>query len=255
MKRAESQDGRYLPRALLAIVPGVAASAFAVFVLTSVNLTQGTDSTDRVVNSAVSDDNLTAEERRELTRQMLRARRENPEIPAAVIPTARSAPAKSTDALAPAQGATTAVATPPIPRPARPRPEARTQPAPSGVAAAQAAPGTGTPPPAGPPAANPAVRLPPVEVNTVAPDQDEPAPRSLAATMFSSISGFAGTAANATGNSINWVIALPGRAISAGGKLVGGQSADPAALPPAPPTASPPAPAPNDTSPPKAKQL
>jgi len=52
----------------------------------------------------------------------------------------------------------------------------------------------------------------------------------------------AGTAANATGNTVNWVIELPGKAISAGGKLLGGDSAGnpPPAAPPPPSTAPPP---------------
>jgi hypothetical protein len=67
--------------------------------------------------------------------------------------------------------------------------------------------------------------------------------------VFSSISVFAGTAANATGNTVNWVIDLPGRAISAGGRLLGGggggdsaQATPPPAAAPAPPPAAAPAP-------------
>jgi hypothetical protein len=54
--------------------------------------------------------------------------------------------------------------------------------------------------------------------------EPEPEPRGLAAKVFSSLSTVAGTAANATGNTVNWVIDLPGKAISAGGRLFGGDS-------------------------------
>jgi hypothetical protein len=58
--------------------------------------------------------------------------------------------------------------------------------------------------------------------------------------VFSSISTFAGTAANATGNTVNWVIELPGKAISAGGRLLGG--GDSASSNPPSPAAAPPPP-------------
>jgi hypothetical protein len=83
--------------------------------------------------------------------------------------------------------------------------------------------------------------------------EPEPEPRGFAAKVFSSLSTVAGTAANATGNTVNWVIDLPGKAISAGGRLFGGDSSagnQPAGPPPpagaAPPagTVSPPATAP-----------
>lgn len=41
------------------------------------------------------------------------------------------------------------------------------------------------------------------------------AERGTAGQVFSTISGAAGTAANATGDTINWVIGLPGRLIHA----------------------------------------
>jgi hypothetical protein len=79
-----------------------------------------------------------------------------------------------------------------------------------------------------------------VVVNTNPPPDAPPEPpRGFAANVLSSISVFAGTAANATGNTVNWVIDLPGKAISAGGKLLGGDSA--ASTPP-PPAAAPPPP-------------
>jgi hypothetical protein len=48
----------------------------------------------------------------------------------------------------------------------------------------------------------------------------EPQPRGLAANVFSGLSTIAGSAANATGNTVNWVIDLPGKAINASGKAI-----------------------------------
>jgi hypothetical protein len=250
---------------LLAVVPGLAASALAVFVLYAVNMSQAPEPGERLANIASSgDDNLSAEERRELTRQMLRARRENPQVPAEVSPTPRPTPVTvgtaAPEETAPAVGAAPeakprpdrVAAVPPVraPRQAPARSEAAT----ANVAAATApvTPGAGQPtalvplpvtgslsPVASPPAAPPApgVRLPPVEVNTLA-DRPEAEQRGFAGIVFSSISGFAGTAANATGNTVNWVIALPGRAVSAGGRLLGRDSA-PSDPPNPPPAAAP----------------
>jgi hypothetical protein len=251
MERAEPYLGRFLSRFLVAVVPGIAASALAVFVLYALHLSQVPEPAERLVNIR-SDDNLTAEERRELTRQMLKARRENPEVPVAVTPIARPAPPPATTsgvaetgpapvaAPEPPKARPERTATAPVPRPARLRPEA---PAPSqGVQGVQgaASPPQGTaaaalPSPAAapgaplsvvpPPAPNAALKLPPVNVNTTPPEQAEPEQRSFASNVFSSLSVFAGTAANATGNTVNWVIALPGKAISAGGRLFTGDSA------------------------------
>jgi hypothetical protein len=65
---------------------------------------------------------------------------------------------------------------------------------------------------------------PPVTANSSSGIEPEPEPRGFAAKVFSSLSTAAGTAANATGNTVNWVIDLPGKAISAGGRLFGGDS-------------------------------
>src|SRR5262249_56717747 len=39
--------------------------------------------------------------------------------------------------------------------------------------------------------------------------------------VFSAISSIVGSAASATGNTVNWVIDLPGKAIEAGGRVIG----------------------------------
>jgi hypothetical protein len=104
-----------------------------------------------------------------------------------------------------------------------------------------------------------AAMQPSVTVNAPLGVEPEPEPRGFAAKVFSSLSTAAGSAANATGNTVNWVIDLPGKAISAGGKLIG---RDPAAsnqpvgapLPAgaAPPTGTAPPPA---TAPPPRRNL
>jgi hypothetical protein len=250
---------------LLAVVPGLAASALAVFVLYAVNVSQAPEPGERLASIASSgDDNLSAEERRELTRQALKARRENPQVPVEVTPTPRPTPVTAGSAVpeetAPAMGAAPeakprpdrVAAVPPMraPRPAPARPEAATANVPAAAApGAGQQPATQGPPPvigslspaAPPPAApTPGVRLPPVEVSTWADRPEaEQQQRGFAGTVFSSISGFAGTAANATGNTVNWVIALPGRAVSAGGRLLGRDSG-PSDPPNPPPAAAPP---------------
>jgi hypothetical protein len=312
MGQAQPFQGRFSPTFLLILAAAGIASAAAVGVLYAIHAVQVSDVAGRSAELTALHtplgDGLSAEERRELTRQMLKARRENPEIPAQVRPTPSSRPATTADAAAPAApaapagpagakvrpdrlgagGATPAVAvgTPPGPGGppaargvARNKPDAPVQTAalppsasPAASAAVGLAPGAALAAPAAPAAVPPVgstpapgVALPLVIVPStpgVTPPPglivgepnaraqaggdpaagaagaaaSEPERRSIAASVFSTISGFAGTAANATGNTVNWVIDLPGKAISAGGRLLGGDSAgnrQPAA-PPAP---------------------
>jgi hypothetical protein len=152
----------------------------------------------------------------------------------------------------------------PIARPAqaRVRPDAplvtaAPAPAPVNIAPPAAAMGQSAPLPLG--ATDPALQ-PPVTVNSASGAEPDPEPRGFASNVFSSLSALAGTAANATGNTVNWVIDLPGKAISAGGRLLGGDSSasnQPAASPPpsgttAPPPATVPPPA---TAPPPKRNL
>jgi len=120
--------------------------------------------------------------------------------------------------------------------------------APPVATAAQSAPlPLGTTDPASQP---PATANPPSGVEPA-----EPEPRGFAAKVFSSLSTVAGTAANATGNTVNWVIDLPGKAISVGGRLFGGDSStsnQPAGPGAAPPTGTVPPPA---TAPPPRRNL
>lgn len=83
------------------------------------------------------------------------------------------------------------------------------------------APGRAMPPP--PPLMPPAMAsaAPP----PVAPPP--PPPSGPVGTVFSALSSIVGHAANATGSTVNWVIDLPGKAISAGGRVIGVSSPPP----------------------------
>jgi hypothetical protein len=76
--------------------------------------------------------------------------------------------------------------------------------------------------------------LPSVVVST-APAPTAPPPvvdRGPVGSVLSGISVFVGQAANVTGNTVNWVIDLPGKAIEAGGRVIG-------VTPPPPPPSRP----------------
>jgi hypothetical protein len=293
MKQAVPYLGRYLSKFVFEIIPGALVSVLAAYFLSMLHLARGAEPTaDPPALTTLQNDGLSADERRELTRQMLKERRENPEQPAEVkpIPSLRpTAPAVETADLAPSvaapqvsapqivapqvaapqvivpepkprsepeakprpEAARPAVAAvtpvppaPPLPRAAAPR--ARPEPVQSAAAPASAAPPTGAvsaalPAAPGAPVAVPgaATPLPPVTVNTTPVDAAvEPPRRSFVGSVFSSFSSIAGGAANVTGNTVNWVIDLPGKAISAGGRLLSGIPA------PAPVLAPPAAPAP-----------
>jgi hypothetical protein len=275
MKQAVPYLGRYLSKFVFEIIPGALVSVLAAYFLSMLHLARGAEPTpDPPAVTTLQNDGLSAEERRELTRQMLKERRENPEQPAEVKPIPSLRPATETADLAPPVAAPQVsdpqVAAPqiivPEPKPrvepeAKPRPEAarpavaavtpvppapplprapraRPEPAQSAAAPASAAPASIAPPvgtvtaavPAAPgaPVAVPgaATPLPPVTVNTTPVDAAvEPPRRSFAGSVFSSFSSIAGGAANVTGNTVNWVIDLPGKAISAGGRLLGGSPA------------------------------
>jgi hypothetical protein len=248
MARAEPYRGPILSKIVMTVVPGVVASAIAVFVLYSVHSTRAPETAERVTGLAPAGDDLTAEERRELTRQMLKARRENQEEPELVKPTPRPAATASEPKAEPrtertANAAPTATA---LPRPPRAKPDQAAS-TPNAASAPGGAPGTtnaATSVTAGSPGAT---ALPRVDVTAATPKADgaplpradvtapdAPEQRSFASNVFSSISVFAGTAANATGNTVNWVIDLPGKAISAGGRLINGAPAAPQAAPDAP---------------------
>jgi hypothetical protein len=283
MGRAELDYGRFISRLLVTIIPAAMASGIAVYVLYAIHVARAPNPADQLTLTSPLSDGLSTDERRELTRQMLKDRRENPQVPAEVRPTPRppsnaataNAPVRAPDAKARPErtaatspvapmSATTGGAVQPVTAPlptARPNAAAgRSDPAQVPPAAMGAvAPGAAPPvtPGAGaatlPPPATDPTTTPPAVVNT-APAGAEPEQRSFAGNVFSSISVFAGTAANATGNTVNWVIDLPGKAISAGGRLLGGGGGDTAAATPPPPPAAAPAPPPAAAPAPPAKR-
>jgi len=275
MEPAGANLGRFPSKFLLMVIPGLVASGIVALVLYAVHVSRAPSSAELLTDLTPQDDGLSTEERRGLTRQMLKARRENPQEPAQVRPTPTSRPATAEVAEDPAVDATSPTGAPAVDAKTLPdrasavdaktlpdrapaaallpaaRPAiARTRPD-STVVATPAAPGTsgGVAPPASaagqsaPTATIDPTLLPPVTVNSPSDTEPEPRPRGFAANVFSSLSVLAGTAANATGNTVNWVIDLPGKAISAGGRLFGSDSTagdpSPAASPP-PSTAPPP---------------
>ena len=266
MGRTDLDYRRFISRLLVTIIPAAMASGIAVYVLYAIHVARAPNHADQLTLTSPLSDGLSTDERRELTRQMLKERRENPQVPAEVKPTPRppnnaatgSAPARTPDVKV--RPERTAAASPVAPPPAAatvqpvvaPLPATRPTAAGGRPDPAQVPPGAmgavvpGAAPPAAPqPTAADPTTTPPGTVNT-ATFGAEPEPRSFAGNVFSSISTLAGTAANATGNTVNWVIDLPGRAISAGGRLLGGAGGDaaPATLPPAAAPAPPPAAAP-----------
>jgi hypothetical protein len=266
MKQAVPYFGRFLSKLVLEIIPGAMVSMLAAYMLSMLHLGAEPATTPSQSVTALQNDGLSADERRELTRQMLKERRENPEESVEVkpVPSLRPAalPSETADHVAappesklhtepeakpraeprPSAVATIAPApTTPLPRP--PAPRAKTEAAAPALAPPVAAPTVtaSLPPPvtlapgAAPPPGSP-TPLPQVTVNASpnAPAGDlatQPQQRGIVGNIFSGVSTIAGGAANITGNTVNWVIDLPGKAISAGGKLLTGSGSTPAAAP------------------------
>ena len=274
MEPAGANLGRFPSKFLLMIIPGLVASGIVALVLYAVHVSPAPSSSELLTDVTPQGDGLSAEERRGLTRQMLKDRRENPQESAEVrpTPTPRSATTELTEdpavdakappvapavdakapPVAPAVDAKTLPDRPPAAAPlpaarptiARARPDSTTVAAPVVTSGAVAPPASASAQSAPMPTGTTApTTLRPVTVNPPSDNEPEPRPRGFAANVFSSLSTIAGTAANATGNTVNWVIDLPGKAISAGGRLFGADSAasdpQPAASPP-PATAPPP---------------
>jgi hypothetical protein len=281
MKQAVPYFGRFLSKLFLEIVPGALVSVFAAYLLSMLHL-GAEPATPSTSVTALQNDGLSGDERRELTRQMLKERRENPEEPAEVKPVpslrpAASSPAETADlsgaipqdhvAAPPAavesklraepeakpraepRPAVASISPPTTPLPRTPAPRVKTEaaaaPALSPSVAAPAAPTvTGSLPPAAasPGAAPPGAPTPLAQVTVNAPANASanvpagdlatgPQQRGIVGNIFSGVSTIAGGAANITGNTVNWVIDLPGKAISAGGKLLTGNGSTPAAAP------------------------
>jgi hypothetical protein len=94
MKLAVPYFGRFLSKLFLEIIPGALVSVLAAYLLSMLHLAQGAEpATPSQSVSVLQNDGLSADERRELTRQMLKDRRENPEEPAEVKPVPSLRPA------------------------------------------------------------------------------------------------------------------------------------------------------------------
>jgi hypothetical protein len=272
MQPAGTNLARSPSKLLVTVILGLVASALAASVLYAVHVSRAPSSSEFLTDLAPQGDGLSAEERRGLTREMLKARRENPQEPAEVRPTPASRSTDSGPAGNPAddgkatepksagnpvddgkaaepksagnpvddgkaaepKGAVKAAtdrtspdrAAPlPIARPAPPRARAEAPVVPAPATPSVAATASSAPPPVGTPpgTTDPASQA---TATTNASSGTEPAPetRGFANKVLSSLSTLAGSAANATGNTVNWVIDLPGKAISAGGRLFGGDS-------------------------------
>src|SRR5580704_5483118 len=134
MKQAVPYLGRYLSKLVFEIIPGALLSVLAAYFMSMLHLARGAEpaADPPVIAAPVQNDGLSGDERRELTRQMLRERRENPEEPAEVkpVPSLRpSAPPTETADLAPPVAAPPVVAPPaPATQAAVPEAKSRTEP-------------------------------------------------------------------------------------------------------------------------------
>ena len=276
MKQAVPYFGRFLSKLVLEIIPGALVSVLAAYLLGMLHLGAEPAATPSPSVTAVQNDGLSADERRELTRQMLKERRENPEETVEVKPVPSLRPAALPTETAELSGAVphdhvtappavqaiaepklhaeteakprteprpAAVATispPTTPLPRIPGPRVKTEAAaalappvavPSAPTVTASLPPVSSAPAAVPPPGAP-TPLPQVTVNAPAGDlATQPQQRGIVGNIFSGVSTIAGGAANITGNTVNWVIDLPGKAISAGGKLITGNGSTPAAAP------------------------
>jgi hypothetical protein len=173
-------------------------------------------------------------------REVLKERRENPEPPAVVRPVVTAAPAAApagppaaateqlpaaTDSILPNETADRAAAPT---RPTVAAPVALPRARPESVASVYApAPPPGLPQaPAG--GMDTPLQVVPVTPATPAAGPVVTGPAQPPATaetprrgVFSAISSIVGSAASATGDTVNWVIDLPGKAIDAGGRVIG----------------------------------
>jgi hypothetical protein len=245
-------------RLVLEILPSIAATVIGGYLLTQLHFGHTTEpaappqaaaapaqASAQTPAQTTPSDVPTVREDRAAMREVLKERRENPEAPAVVRPVVAAAPVPPpTPATVPASPSAPVTAqlpaamdSIPVNEPiehaataSRPNvvaapvtlPRARPEPVASVYAPApppglpqapalgmdtpmQVAPATA---PAGPAVAGPAQT----------PVTAEAPPRRG---VFSAISSIVGGAASATGNTVNWVIDLPGKAIDAGGRVIG----------------------------------
>jgi S-DNA-T family DNA segregation ATPase FtsK/SpoIIIE len=233
---------------MLEILPSVAAAVIGGYLLAQLHFGRATEpATSPPANVAATTDEPTVSEDRAAMRQVLKERREKPEQPAQVRPIAAAVPA-SVPAPPPMPTRPAVTAAIPLgmdsisPREPVARPAAAAnRPNVAAAAATPAAPRPDAeldvyvpaPPPGLPPAPARGMDAPTVIVPSVATATAPPAtppnappaaptePHGPVGVVFSTVSSFVGHAANATGHTVNWVIDLPGKAISAGGRVIG----------------------------------
>src|SRR5258708_28169732 len=117
MEPAGTNLGRFPSKFLLMIIPGLIASGVVASVLYAVHVSRAPSSSELLTDLTPQGDGLSAEERRGLTRQMLKARRENPQHPLQPRPPPPARPPHR----GPAHG-TAAASTPAAPPPTHPTP-------------------------------------------------------------------------------------------------------------------------------------
>jgi hypothetical protein len=241
-------------RLVLEILPSVAATVIGGYLLAQLHFGDAAEPSAPAQIATTTEEPTVGQDRAAM-REVLKVRREKPEQPAQVRPTAISAPASTAaPASVPPTPRTALATTAAIPvglESIMPRgPVTRPAPAPSRPAVTAATASPAAPPAPGPdaegevyvPAPPPGLPTAPArDVNaptviapavasetpatapstTPAAPPAEPAHHGPVGVVFSTLSGFVGHAANATGHTVNWVIDLPGKAISAGGRVIG----------------------------------
>ena len=250
---------KYGSKLVLEILPSLAATVIGGYLLTQLHFARTAEPPAQPQQAAVAPapsttpDVPTVREDRAAMREVLKERRENPEPPAVVRPVATAAPAPASAPVTPPAVAS-APAHPPAPVTAQ-LPTAMDSIAPNEPVAAPSRPSVAAAPsrpnvvaapfvlprarpdsiasvyvpapPPGLPQAPPVgmdtplqVALGPVVASPVQPPATPDQPRERRG-VFSAISSIVGGATSATGNTVNWVIDLPGKAIDAGGRVIG----------------------------------
>jgi hypothetical protein len=154
MKQAVPYFGRFLSKLVLEIIPGALVSVFAAYLLSMLHLGAEPATSPPQNVTAVQNDGLSGDERRELTRQMLKERRENPEEPAEVKPVPSLRPAALSSETADLGASHDHVSAPPATAEpklhAEPEAKPRAEPRPSSVATIAPPPTTPLPRPPAP---------------------------------------------------------------------------------------------------------
>jgi hypothetical protein len=206
---------------VLEVLPSVAATVIGGYLLAQLHFNRVSEPPPAQAAIATAEAPTAGEERATM-REVLRARRENAEAPAQVRAKVESVPLPAAmepidlkDARPAKDGASraTVAAVPPRRDVELPRPR------PDAAAAAAYVP---APPPGAASASEPASIPPPAMAsasNPVPPALEQR--RGPVHAVFSAFSMVVGQAVNVTGETVNWVIDLPGRAISAGERLIG----------------------------------